>query len=37
MEGKTTLSIAHRISTIKNSATIYMMNEGKVVEQGTYE
>jgi len=32
MEGKTTLTIAHRISTIKNSATIYMMNEGIVVE-----
>lgn len=37
MEGKTTLTIAHRISTIKNSATIYMMNEGIVVEQGTYQ
>lgn len=37
MEGKTTLSIAHRISTIKNSNIIYMFTDGKIVEQGTYD
>lgn len=37
MEGKTTLTIAHRISTIQNSNIIYMFTEGKIVEQGTYD
>lgn len=32
MEGKTTLTIAHRISTIQNSNIIYMFTDGRIVE-----
>lgn len=35
-EGKTTISIAHRFSTIKNCDKILAFKEGKIVEQGTY-
>lgn len=37
MKGKTTISIAHRIDTIKNSDEIYVFNKGTVVEKGRYE
>ena len=33
----TSLSIAHRISTIRNSDVIFVIDGGKVVEQGTYD
>ncbi len=33
---KTIVLIAHRLSTIKNSDYIYVVNEGKIVESGTY-
>lgn len=36
-KGKTTLVIAHRISTIINSDVIYVLDKGKVVAQGTHE
>lgn len=36
MSRKTTLTIAHRIETIKNSDTIYVFEKGEVVESGTY-
>ena len=36
MEGKTMISIAHRIDTIKNSDDILVFEKGKVVERGTY-
>ena len=36
MKGKTTISIAHRIETIKNSERIYVFEKGKIVEQGSY-
>ncbi|CAD8092756.1 unnamed protein product [Paramecium primaurelia] len=37
MQGKTTIAIAHRISTIKDSDVIYVFEEGKIVEQGSYQ
>lgn len=37
MENKTSLAIAHRISTIKDSNTIYVMEDGNVVEEGGYD
>ena len=36
MKGKTTLTVAHRISTIKDSDIIYVMEDGKIVEKGNY-
>jgi len=36
-KGKTTLIIAHRISTIKDSDRIIIVDEGKVIDVGTHE
>ncbi|KAJ3361960.1 Multidrug resistance protein 1 [Allomyces javanicus] len=36
-EGRTTITIAHRLSTVTNSDLIIVMNHGRVVEQGTYK
>ncbi|WP_162163919.1 ABC transporter ATP-binding protein [Acholeplasma hippikon] len=37
MKGKTTFMIAHRLQTIMDSDVIIVMNDGKIVEQGTHE
>jgi ATP-binding cassette subfamily C protein len=34
---RTLIMIAHRLSTVKNCDMLYFMEEGKIVEQGTYE
>lgn len=36
MKGRTSFVIAHRLSTIRNADLILVMNEGKIVEQGTH-
>ncbi|TDG36034.1 ABC transporter ATP-binding protein [Pedobacter changchengzhani] len=36
MKDKTSILIAHRISTIKNADKIIVLDEGKIVEQGTH-
>lgn len=37
MIGKTSVSIAHRIDTIKNSDCIYVFSGGVIVESGNYK
>lgn len=36
MQGITQIIIAHRLSTIKKCDTIYVLDEGRIVEWGTY-
>ena len=37
MEGRTSIVIAHRLSTIRNCDILFVLNNGKVVESGSYD
>ena len=37
MKGRTTFVIAHRLSTVKNSDCIMVMEQGRIIERGTHE
>ncbi|MEK3888823.1 ABC transporter transmembrane domain-containing protein [Bacillus sp. FSL K6-3431] len=36
-KGRTTIAIAHRLSTLRNADYLYVMEDGKVIEAGTHE
>lgn len=37
LQGRSIISIAHRLSTVKNCDKIYVLENGKIMENGTFE
>ena len=37
MKGRTSFIVAHRLSTIREADVILVMNEGKIIEQGSHK
>ena len=37
MRDKTVITIAHRLSTVKNADTIYVLESGTIVQRGTHK
>lgn len=36
-KGRTVLTIAHRLSTIRNASSIAVLQDGRIIEQGSYD
>ncbi|KAK8079182.1 hypothetical protein PG994_002989 [Apiospora phragmitis] len=36
-QGRTTISVAHRLSTVKKADAIYVFNQGRIIESGTHD
>jgi len=37
MKGRTTIVIAHRLSTVKNADRIVLMDQGEIIDTGTHD
>ena len=37
MEGRTTITVSHRVSSVKHCDSILVLEEGKIIESGTHE
>ena len=37
MKGRTTFVIAHRLSTVRNSDCIIVLEKGRIIERGTHD
>lgn len=36
-QSRTTITVAHRLSTIKKADVIYVFNQGRIIESGTHD
>jgi len=37
MQGRTTILISHRVSTVRNAGRIFVLDHGAIVEQGAHD